>query len=45
MSNEPILDEEMNEVEQDGEILDDDINPEQVKQNFIEMRSRAILLQ
>ena len=44
MSQDPTLDEEMDEVERDGEILDDDVNPEQVKQNLIEMRSRALLL-
>jgi|LauGreDrversion4_2_1035121.scaffolds.fasta_scaffold66054_3 hypothetical protein len=44
MSQDPTFDEEMDEVERDGEILDDDINPEQVKQNLIEMRSRAVLL-
>ncbi len=39
------LDDDMDEVERDGEILDDDCNPETVKQNLIEMRSRAILEQ
>ena len=33
----------MDEVERDGEILEDDCNPEVVRQNLIEMRSRAVL--